>query len=57
MIDLAVRLMPLRIFVCILAGGNSKNNQEGEDHQSRGDGGEFAEELQDSNPQKEAGKV
>ena len=49
----AVRLVPLDILVAILDHGDGQHNQQGEHGQTRTDGGEFGEELQDDQDQEE----
>ena len=46
--------MALDILVAIFGAGYREDNEQGEDDETRGNGGELVEELQDSDAEKEA---
>jgi hypothetical protein len=47
-VDLVIGLMTLDILVAVLQRGDSQYSQQRKDDQTRGNGSEFGEELQDS---------
>lgn len=56
-VNATIRLMPFDVFVAIFERGDTPDDEQRKDDETRGDGVEFVEELKDGNGEEEAVKI
>ena len=52
-VDLSIRLMPFDVFIAVLYGGESEDDDKGQDNETGTDCREAGDELEDTNEQEE----